>query len=395
MVEFVRGIVRPLARYLLAATVTVAMALPAGADPDRYSIDVILPLTGPAAFAGRSQVDAADAYATIVNKSGGIHGRPLHFEIHDDQSSPTVAVQIVNDLLTRHPIVVLGPDVTATCAAVAPLFVNGPVNFCFSPAIVPPRGGYVFAASATLQSLVYAGYARAAKLGYQRLGVLIATDASGEQDLKFTNDSLALPQNKSMQLVALESFSPTDISVAAQVAKIKAAKPDIIFVWAIGSAFGTALREIANAGLDVPLATSPSNANEEQLAQYKSFLPKVLLTTGSPYQTPELSNKALKAAAKEYLDALRAADVKPNPMQAYAWDPIKITVAALRQLPPNASATQLRDRLESLHDLAGLFGTYDFRSDDQHGLDGSDSRFIMWDGADGRWVDFNSPPAHH
>jgi branched-chain amino acid transport system substrate-binding protein len=384
---------RSLARILIAAALLASATLPAGADSMRYSIDVILPVTGPAAFAGRSQVDAAHVYEAIVNKTGGIHGQPVHFEIHDDQSSPTVAVQIVNDLLTRHPIVVLGPDVTATCAAVSPLFVNGPVNFCFSPAIVPPRGGYVFASSATLQSLVYAGYARAAKLGYKRLGVLIATDASGQQDLKFTNDSLALPQNKSMQLVALETFSPTDISATAQVAKIKAAKPDIIFVWAIGSAFGTALREIANAGLDVPLATSPSNANEEQLAQYKSFLPKVLLTTGSPYQTPELSNKALKAAANEYLDATSAAGVKPNPMQAYAWDPIKITIAALRQLPPNPTATQLRDRIETLHDLSGLFGTYDFRTGDQHGLDGSDSRFIMWDGAASRWIYFNASSA--
>jgi branched-chain amino acid transport system substrate-binding protein len=380
-----------IARALIAALVLLLLR-PVSADPAAYSIDMILPLTGPAAFAGRSQEDAARAYETIVNKSGGIHGQTLHFDIHDDQSNPTVAVQIVNELLPKHPIVILGPDVTATCAAVTPLFINGPVNFCFSPAIVPPRGGYVFASSATLQSLVYAGYSRAAKMGYHRLGVLIATDASGQQDQKFTTESLALPENRSLQLVAMEAFSPTDISVAAQVAKIKAAKPDIIFVWAIGSAFGTALREIYNAGLNVPLATTPSNANEEQLAQYKAFLPKVLLTTGSPYQTPQLNNEALKAAAGEYLDALNNAGVKPNPMQAYAWDPIKITVTALRRLPPNVTAAQLRDYLEGLHNLAGLFGTYDFRVGDQHGLDGNDSRFIVWDAAGSRWQLFASPP---
>lgn len=231
------------------------------------------------------------------------------------------------------------------------------------------------------------------KLGYKRLGVLIATDASGQQDLKFTTDALALPENRSLQLVAMETFNPTDISVAAQVAKIKAAKPDLLFVWAIGSAFGTALREIYNAGINVPLATSPSNANEEQLTQYKSFLPKTLLTTGSPYQSQRLSNKALKTAASEYLDGLQGASVKPNPMQAYAWDPMKITVTALQRLPANATSAQLRDYLETFHDIAGLFGVYDFRSGDQHGLDGSDSRFIVWDGSGSRWIDFTSGPA--
>jgi len=377
---------------LLTTALFLLLLQPAAADTARYAIDVILPLSGPAAFAGRSQEDAARVYEAVVNKTGGIHGQMLHFDVHDDQSNPIIAVQIANQLLAQHPIVILGPNLTATCAAVSPLFVNGPVNFCFSPAIVPAHAGYVFASSATLQSIVYAQYALARKIGYQRLGVLIATDASGLQDLKFTTDALALPENRSLQLAAMETFSPADISVAAQVAKIKAARPDILFVWAIGSAFGTALREIYNAGINVPLATNPANANEEQLAQYKSFLPKVLLTTGSPYQTPQFDNKALKVAAREYLDAFKEAGIKSNPLQAFAWDPIKITVSALRRLPLSATAAQLHDYIESLHDLAGLLGTYDFRSGDQHGLNGSDTRFIEWDAAGSRWLYFNSPP---
>lgn len=379
-------------RLLSAALLLLFGLQPAAAATVPYAIDVILPLTGSATFAGQSQQDAARAYEAIVNKAGGIHGRPLHFEIHDDQSNPTVDVQLVNELLAAHPVVVLGPSIAASCAAVAPLFVNGPVDFCFSPGLVPPRGGYVFASSATLQAVVYAGYARVRAMGYRRLGVLIATDASGQQDFRFTTDSLALPENRSLQLVAMETFSPTDISVAAQVAKIKAAKPDIVYIWAIGPAFGTALREFANAGLDVPFATSPSNANQEQLTQYKAFLPQTLLTSGLPYQT-KIDDRALAAAANEYLGGLKDAGLKPNPMQAYAWDPIKIAVTALRRLPANATSAQVRDYLETVHDFAGLFGTYDFRTGDQHGLDNRDARFIRWDAASGRWLDFDrSPP---
>ena len=301
-------------------------------------------------------------------------------------------MQLANALIAKHPIVVLGPSIAASCAAVAPLFVNGPVNYCFSPGLVPPRGGYVFASSATLQAVVYAGYAHLRALGYRRLGVLIATDASGEQDLRFTTGSLALPENRSMQLVDMETFAPTDISVAAQVAKIKASKPDIIYVWAIGPAFGTALRELANAGLDVPVATSPSNGNPDELAQFKAFLPRTLLTTGLPYQA-KVDNPALNAAAAEYLDGLRAAQIQPSPMQAYAWDPIKIAVTALRRVPAGADSAQLRDELESLHDLAGLFGVYDLRAGDQHGLDGRNSPFLTWDAASGRWLTFDSSVA--
>lgn len=372
-------------RLGIAALVLLSLQ-PAFAASTPYSIDVILPLTGPTAFAGKTQEQAARAYESVVNKAGGIHGQMLHFEVHDDQSNPSVDVQIVNEILAKHPVVVLGPSLTANCAAVVPLFVNGPVNFCFSPGIVPPHGGYVFASSASQQAVVYARYARVRAMGYRRLGVLVASDATGQQDAKFTLASLALPENRNLQLVAMETFNSTDISVAAQIAKIKAANPDFVYVSAIGTAFGTALREIANAGLNVPIATSTTNAGQQQLAQYKSFLPKVLITTGMPYQAT-LHDKSIKMAADEYLDALKEAGIPSDPTQAFAWDPIRITVTTLRRLPASANATQLRDSLKSVHDFAGLFGIYDFRSGDQHGLDGMDSPFLQWDAARNTWLE--------
>jgi branched-chain amino acid transport system substrate-binding protein len=378
-------------RILTAALVLSLAAQPAAAATATYTIDVILPLTGPAAFAGQAQERAARVYETAVNKSGGIHGQQLHFEIHDDQSSPTVAVQIANDLLTKHPLVVLGPSVTATCAAIAPLFANGPVNFCFSPALAPPRGGNVFASSVTLHDLVYTGYDRIRKQGFRRLAAIVATDASDQLCMQFTNEFVANPANRSLQLVALETFAPTDLSVAAQVAKIKAANPDIIYVWAIGTAFGTAIRELANAGLDVAVVTSPSNTSAAQLAQYKAFLPKTLITAGMPYQG-KLQNPALKAAAAEYLDGLKDAGLQPETMQAYAWDAMKITVSALRSLPLNATAAQLHDYIEHLHGFGGLWGTYDFRSGDQHGIDGSDNIYVQWDASRNAWTYYDSPP---
>jgi branched-chain amino acid transport system substrate-binding protein len=376
-------------RTLIAALILLLVqpAFAAGT----YSIDVILPLTGPAAFAGKAQEQAAHVYESVVNKTGGIHGQQLHFEIHDDQSSPTVAVQIANDILTKHPVVVLGPSVTATCAAIAPLFANGPVNFCFSPVGEPPRGSYVFASSIALRTLLAGGYSRMRTLKYKRVACLFATDASGQFELQVTKDWFALPANKDIQLVASETFSPTDISVAAQVAKIKAANPDLIYVWAIGTAFGTAIRELANAGLDVPVATSPSNTSEAQLAQYKSFLPKALVTSGMPYQAT-LRNPALKAASNEYLDGIKAAGLKPETMQAYAWDPMRLAVTALRNLPPNVTAGQLHDYLEGMHDVAGIWGIYDFRSGDQHGVTGNDIPYFRFDASRDSWIYFDQQP---
>ncbi len=63
---------------------------------------------------------------------------------------------------------------------------------------------------------------------------------------------------------------------------------------------------------------------------------------------------------------------------AFSWDPARILIYALRALPANASASQLRDAIAKLHDFPGLFGMYDFRSGDQHGLTGVDFPLVRW-----------------
>jgi branched-chain amino acid transport system substrate-binding protein len=382
-------------RFLATALILAALAAwPASSTAQStVNIDVLLPLTGPTAFAGTAQQAAARVYEATINKTGGIHGTPLHFEFHDDQSNPAIAVQLVNEVLAKHPIAILGPSVTATCAAVAPLFVNGPVNFCFSPAILPPHGGNVFASSVTLHDSEMAMFNRAKKMGFKRFAQIAATDASGQLALQNIKEWQAAPANKDVQVVAVEAFAPNDLSVAAQVAKIKAANPDIIYLNAIGTAFGTALRELNNAGLsNVVMVTTPANGSVTQLATYRAFLPKTLLTVGMPYQG-KITNPAMNAAAAEFLDGIRDAGVKFDPMQAYAWDPIKITISALRSLPAGATAAQLHNYLENLHDFAGLWGVYDFRTGDQHGIDGRDTIYIYYDDAHGTWAPYDRPNA--
>src|ERR1019366_227491 len=110
---------------LLASTlglVFLACILPAGvraADP--FEINVILPMTGPSSFAGRELHTALDGVEGYVNKTGGIRGRPLKFVFQDDETNPQIDVQLINGLTAKGVPIILGPDLTAPCAAVAPL----------------------------------------------------------------------------------------------------------------------------------------------------------------------------------------------------------------------------------------------------------------------------------
>ena len=298
-------------KVLIVLVALFVMGAPAiAAEP--YNIDVILSTTGPGAFSGKLAEQALGLYESVINKAGGVHGRPLHFAIVDDTSSPAVAVQLINQMLLKHPIVILGPNNTASCAAVTPLIASGTVEYCLSPAINAPAGSYVFSSSATLEASQAALFDRLRDLSYKRAAVIVGTDAIGNLNQGVTKKYFASPEHKTLALIANEVFNPADPSVAAQVSRIKAADPDVIVNFASGTPFGTVLRDVANSGLDMVMATSPVNANPAQLIPFAPFMPKALVVPGVPFQGRSM-RPPLQAAANEYLNAVKAAGIEPNP----------------------------------------------------------------------------------
>src|SRR5512146_604009 len=106
------------------AAIAVAALIGAGA-PARaagtYDLTVVLPMTGNASFVGLGQKDTLEALEAYVNKTGGIGGENLRFVFRDDQSSPQIAVQLTNEVLSAHPAVIMGSSLVAMCLAMAPL----------------------------------------------------------------------------------------------------------------------------------------------------------------------------------------------------------------------------------------------------------------------------------
>lgn len=383
-----------LASVLVALTASEMTFRPAaGASP--FVIDVMLPLTGSAAFSGKDMAEALGVFEQYANRNGGLRGQPIHFNILDDASSPQTAVSLANQIIAKHPAAFLGPALTGTCSAIVPLVAdNGPVDYCFSPGINPKHGSFVYAANMTLNTAdgSIIRFMRIKK--WNRIAILVSTDASGQANEKAFDDVLALPENKGLTIVAKEHFSPTDVSVAAQAARIKTAQPDAILALAFGTPFGTVLRGFADAGLAVPVMTTGANYNPAQLAQYTSFMPPELYLTGYPYLVPNLiTSKPLKAAIANFLAAFRAAHVKPSPGSAtYVWDPASLVLAALRTIGPNATAAQVRDFIAKQTDFVGVNGRYDF-SNDQHGLTDEAQVIVRWDPKAGDAVPVSKPGA--
>ncbi len=374
----------------LAAALLVAPARGYAAEP--VQINVIIPLTGPSAFLGKNQLDTLGIFEKTTNAAGGIRGRMIHFNILDDQSSPQVAVQLVNGLLPQHPSLIMGFSTIAECGAVSPIVsATGPLIYCFTPVSQPPSGSYVFASSVSTEYMMPVQLRFMRDQGYHKIAIIATTDATGQASERTLRSTIALPENASLHIVSAVHFNPTDVSIAAVVADVKASNPDIIFGVANGPAFGTLLRALHDAGVNAPLLASAANMNYDQLAQYSSFLPDQLLFNGFPFQDPSTIRGPLRQQIDAGLAAFRTANVKPTVTHALAWDPSVLIVEAMRKLGPDATAAQLRDYLENVHGEAALTGIYDFRSGNQHGLTESSVILVRWDPKNTDFVAVSGP----
>jgi branched-chain amino acid transport system substrate-binding protein len=372
---------------LLAFVALAAGIVPARAADEPYDFYAILSLTGPAAFLGRGEQVTLGALERYINTTGGIKGRPLHVVIADDQSNPAIAVQIANQVFAKNVPAVLGPSFGATCVALQPLVSNGPVMYCLANVIHPPNGSFAFSANPSTKDFTAAGFRYMKAKGVRKVALLTSTDASGQDGEAVALENLKSPEFRDLQLVANEHFAVGDLTVSAQIARIKAAGAQAIDAWTTGTPFGTVLRGVQEGGFDGTVMTNGGNINKTQMQQYAQFIPKDMILTGPPYMTPGIIPARVRLAKATFLDAMHVAGVaSPDQTNLIAWDPMMLMIGVLRKDGTGVTARRMRDELLKVTNFAGINGIYDFRRGDQRGLDPLGSPIVRWEKNEGEFV---------
>jgi branched-chain amino acid transport system substrate-binding protein len=379
-------------RSAVGALFALAVLVPrvAGAV-DPYEINVILPLTGTYAFVGKGSQAGLAGVEQVINASGGVNGRPIKFVVTDDASSPQNSVQIANALMAKGVPVFFASSVQ-DCGAIMPLVKDGPVLYCLTPGVHPAAGSYVFSANVASDVTMAVGIRYFHRRGLHRLAILASTDASGQDQEHGVDDTLARPEYRDMMVVAREHYAPPDVSVSAQMARIKAAAPQALLILTVGTPLATALRAFGDSGLDVPVFTSNGNSTYAQMKQYAAFVPNNLLFPDQPEIVPEaVRDRGVREAAQLFTKTLTAENVKPDAVPANTWDAAMLVVSAVKKYGTGITAAQLRAYLAGLRGFPGVMGRYDFAAVPQRGLTEQSVFVVRWDAQRDWWQAVSGP----
>lgn len=386
-----RRILASLAAALLLASVSPR----AIGAPDPYEIYAVLPTTGGAAFLGKAEAAALQVFTDDFNRSGGIKGQPLHVTVLDDQTNPQVAVQLTNQALEKHPAIVMDGGPAATCRATAALIANGPLQYCLTPSIHPAPGSYQFSALYSSDDILGVSMSYLRARGFKKIAVLNGTDATGQDADTILQALIKQPEyvNAGISFVAYEHFGLTDISVDAQLSRIKAAGAQAFIAFTTGTATGTVLHGMQNIGLDIPIVSSPGNMSYAQMESYKSYMPKELLFAGPPALVPDqLTDRGVRDAVARFTAAFKAANgQRPDLLAAVAWDPISLMAGILAKRGAGATPDQLRADIAATKDWAGSLGRYNFVATPQRGISANWVIMERWDPDKDAWVAISKP----
>ncbi len=374
---------RSLVAFTAMLCAVLAPQLVPAQAPQPIKIPAILSLAGYGAFPGLGDKAAMTLIENVVNRKGGVgpQHRPIHFDILDDASNPQTAVQFQNQILASKAPIMIGPSLTQQCNAVTSLVREaGPVQYCLSPAIKTAAGGFIFSTGVSLQDDIIVAMRYFRLRGLTKMAILSSTDATGQEADRDYDVAKSLNENKPVSFVAREHFNLTDVSVAAQMSRIKASGAQVLLTWTVGPGFGTELHGAADVGLDIPILGSNGDMVTAQLDGYKAFMPKELYFTGVLSSVPNaVTSGPVKEAQDVYFAAFKAAGIKPEFTNTLGWDPAMIVVDAVKHLGPNATAQQYRTYLNGLHGFAGINGIYDFRDGSGHGIGQNGVIIARWD----------------
>lgn len=226
------------------------------------------PLTGVAAPGYDEIAPASNAYFKYVNAHGGIYGRKIVYKYLNDQYNPSITSTVVHQLVLQDRVYAIFNGLgTPTHLAVAPF-----INSQHVPDVFVASGCACWNAPSTLPNTFgwQIDYIREGKILGQyvkqhfagkKIGYFYQNDEFGQDGVKGLD--YEIPHSL---VVSKQSYDPTNVNVAPQVAALKAAHVQVLVAFSV-PAFTALLKLISlKLGFSPTLVVSDVGADPITLA---------------------------------------------------------------------------------------------------------------------------------
>jgi len=316
------------------------------ADNDVITIGSVTTNSGAAAAYGEAEVNGFKLAVKEINADGGIFGKQIKLESMDDKGDVIEASNAFNRLAgDKNVIAVLGPTISSTSGAVAPLADQNQM-----PTIAPAAtadsvetGGYLFRTcfKDSYQGEVAARFA-AENLKVKKVAVLYGT---GDPYSSGVGEAFAKAAEKlGLEVVDKESSSSADdTEYSAQLQKIQASGAELLYAPYYYSVAGPYIIPQARSVGFEGYVMGPDGYDGLKLTGDKSQYNKTYYTTH--YSADDNTNTKVQDFIKSYKSKNNA---EPNTFAALGYDTIYMIKQAIEKAGKNATREDVRNAVASM-----------------------------------------------
>jgi branched-chain amino acid transport system substrate-binding protein len=342
----------------LGGLLLAVCALAAHAQQE-FKIGIVASLSGGFAAAAKDSMDGWQAW----EKARGLPGKKIVLETLDDETNPVSASnafrRIAGDPSVQVIYLFIPSNSVMAVKSLASEFKVPIVAAGAADAIGIPADPYLFKVAPAVRDFMTVLVQYAQKKGYKRIASINAADAFGQAEI--TNLKALAPKH-GLTVVAAESFGVEDTNFNAQLTRIRAAKPDVIYNGGSGRSAILTFRAIQQMGFKQPLVVT-------QAAISKAFFEAIgSVEAADGLMTPMQSGSfggTVAADAKLYGELEKALGRAPVYFNTFGFDVGLITEYGVKN--SDGSRQGIRDALERIKDLPAVNGPVTYTKEDHTG----------------------------
>jgi len=265
-----RVLKKTLLTLFLVMLLSLSLSMGSGAwAAGTIKIGVITPLTGNLASIGNAVAEGIKLAVKVANDSGGVKGNKLELVVYDDRNVPEEAVSAAKRLISGDKVpVIIGAVGSSPTAAVQQITMREHVPL-ITPVSMTPKlteigDKYMFRATATaaMRETVFAEFV-ARKLNAKTVAFIASNEDLGRSTVEAAQQEYAKYGNPKTVYTAF--FEPTATDFSAELVKIKALKPDVVYIVADSVRASIIVKQLRALNLTGNIVASAEAATDEFL----------------------------------------------------------------------------------------------------------------------------------
>lgn len=322
--------------------------------------------TGPTASVQGKAGNGARAAVALINRTGGIDGRPVELVTRDTAGDANTTIRAISELADEGAVMIVGPVNGALCQSVPAGLKRARIpGICLSPADLPEDDEYLFGIGVELAQVDAAAFELLAEgddaigEGNGKVGILAQKTPLGELMEAHAADAADVAE------FTVERIEPTATTAEPQLQRLIDAGVGGILLGPCGPLAVTAAREAIDLGYEGTIMLYNCFASDAGAQAVKDFTNGKVVTLASTFALRDVPQDDPQ---HEAYTRFANSEAENEVVTATGWDGMFLAKAAIEKAG-STDARKIIDVLESGFDFAGAWSLGRITADDHRGVD--------------------------